>query len=395
MAYDFDRVIDRRNTDSVKWRYYDPDVLPFWVADMDFAAPEPVLAALQARVAHGVFGYGVEPEELRELLVERLARLYSWHVAPEAFVFVPGVVTGFNLVCAALARPGDGMLVQTPVYPPMLQAPGHHGLLRQEMELTAGPGGHYTIDMAAFEAVMTPQTRLFMLCNPHNPVGRAFTRAELFAMAEACLRRGVLICSDEIHCDLLFAGHAHVPIASLAPEIARRTVTLIAPSKTFNIAGLNCSVAIIEDAELRQRYSAGREELVGGVNVLGLTAALAAYRDGGPWLTALLDYLAANRDFVVRYVAEHLPGITTGTPEATYLAWLDCRAAGLPDVPYKFFLRKARVALNDGRAFGRGGEGYVRLNFGCPRSLLEAGLERMRQALEQQRAAAPGEALQR
>jgi cysteine-S-conjugate beta-lyase len=384
MPYDFDRLIDRRDSDSVKWRRFGPDVLPFWVADMDFVSPEPVLRALEERVAHGVLGYGVEPPELREILVERLARLYHWHVAPEAIIFVPGVVTGFNYVLTALTRPGDGLLIQTPVYPPILGAAEVHALLYQEHELTRCPDGQYGIDLAAFEASITAETRLFLLCNPHNPVGRAFTPAELAGMAEICLRHDLLICSDEIHCDLLFPGQRHVPIASLAPEIASRTVTLMAPSKTYNIAGLSCSIAIIEDPELRQRFNAHREELIGGVNILGLIAALAAYRDGGPWLEEVLAYLTANRDMVVDYVRQRMPGITIGVPEATYLAWLDCRSAGIPGNPFKFFLKEAKVVLSDGRIFGQAGEGFLRLNFGCPRSLLEAGLAAMADALARQ-----------
>jgi len=350
---------------------------------MDFVSPEPVLQALRERIAHGILGYGIEkPPELREVVVDRLARLYHWHIGPESVLFVPGVVTGFNLVSAVLSPPGSGLLAQTPVYPPILRVANHHGLQQQIHQLTRGSDGYYTVDMASFEAAITPETSLFLLCNPHNPVGRVFTPAELSAMAEVCLRHDVLICSDEIHCDLLFPGQRHVPIATLDPEIARRTVTLIAPSKTYNIAGLSCSVVIAENPELRRRIDAPREDLVGIPNIFGMLAAQAAYSQGDPWLAELLEYLTANRDYVVRYVAERLPGIHCGTPEATYLAWLDCHAAGIPGNPYKFFLKEARVALSDGRHFGPGGEGFVRLNFGCPRSTLEAALDRMGAAME-------------
>lgn len=382
MAYDFDKIIDRRQTDSIKWRHYGEGVLPLWVADMDFASPEPVLRALRERIEHGVFGYGTEPPELRQVVVDWLHRSYSWQVSPEALVFLPGVAAGFNLACRAVAVPGDGVLVQTPVYPPILGAPGNAGLTCNEMELTRGPGGDYTIDFDAFEAAITSRIRLFILCNPHNPVGRVFRRWELERMADICLRHNIVICSDEIHCDLVFRGFRHVPIASLAPEIAARAITLLAPTKTFNVAGLKCSVAVVENPELRDNLCTARAGLVGGVGVIGYVAALAAYRDGRPWLDELVRYLEDNRDYLVQYARSHLPGIHVAAPEGTYLAWLDCRQAGLPTNPYDFFLEQARVALNDGQVFGRGGEGFCRLNFGCPRATLTEALDRMRAAVE-------------
>jgi len=381
MTNNFDRLIDRRHSDSVKWHHYGDDVLPMWVADMDFLSPEPVIRALRERVEHGVFGYGTDLPELRQVSVDRLAGLYGWRVLPQDFIFLPGVITGFNLACRAVTAPGDGMLVQTPIYPPILRVPGNVGLTCDEMELTRQPDGRYTIDFDAFDKTMTDRTRVFILSNPHNPVGRAFQRQELERMAEICLRRNVVICSDEIHCDLLFRGVQHLPIASLDAEIANHTITLIAPSKTFNIAGLQCSVAIIQNADLRKKFKAARVDLVNEVNILGLVAALAAYREGQEWLDELLVYLEANRDLLVQYVSEHMPGIRMGKPEATYLAWLDCRQAGIPGNPHKFFLEQAKVAVNDGVTFGRGGEGFVRLNFGCPRSTLLEALDKMRAAL--------------
>jgi cystathionine beta-lyase len=382
MTYDFDEIIDRVESDCIKWRHYDRDALPMWVADMDFRSPEPVIRALHERVEHGIFGYAEEPCDLRDLIVDRLQRMYGWQVAPEAIVFLSGVVTGFNLVCAAFASPGDGVLVQTPVYPPILSAPRHHRLVRQATELVRGVDGRYSINLDAFEASISERSRLFLLCNPHNPVGRVFTPAELAGMADICLRHDLLICSDEIHCDLVFNGHPHTPIAALDPAIAARTITLMAPSKTYNIAGLNCSFAVVENSDLRKQFQAGRAGMVGDVNLLGFTAALAAYRDGQPWLDELLSYLKGNRDLLVDYVNQKLPGVRTIAPEGTYLAWLDCRQADLSGKPFDFFLERARVAVNDGATFGQGGEGFVRLNFGCPRSLLVEGLERMRAGLE-------------
>jgi len=381
-AFDFDRRIERRNTASIKWDYYPADILPAWVADMDFAAPEPVLAALRARIDHGVFGYGLPPAELREVIVARLARLYDWHIAPEMLTFMPGVVPGFNLACKALAQPGEGLLIQTPVYHPILHAAQNHGLERQAVPLVRRSDGSYGIDFDAFEVAITKRSRLFILCNPHNPVGRVFTEKELARMAEICLSHNLYICSDEIHGDLIFSGQRHLPIAALAPEIAARTITLMAPSKSYNIAGLECSFAVIPDPELRQRFRAARAGLVPSANILGYEAALAAYRDGDAWLEALLGYLEANRDYLQAAVdAGALPGVRMATPEGTYLAWLDCRGAGIFDQAGDFFIEHGRVALNDGAMFGEEGRGFVRLNFGCPRSLLEEIIRRMQAAL--------------
>jgi cystathionine beta-lyase len=388
MIYDFDNVPERRPTDSIKWNAYDADVLPLWVADMDFPAPEPVLRALHERVEHGIFGYPAvsnrpgELGELRQVLVERLENLYGWQVGPDELLFLPGVVTGLNLACHALAEPGGGVLVQTPVYPPFLRTADNSGMLRQEMELSRIPDGSYEINWETFEAAISDQTRIFTLCNPHNPVGRVFRRDELEKMAEICLRHGVVICSDEIHCDLLFSGQRHIPIASLDAEVAQQTITLMAPSKTFNIAGLQCSFIVVQNPQLRSKLQAAHKGLVAWVNVLGLTAGLSAYRDGQEWLDQLLVYLESNRELVYDFVAREMRGVSLAKPEGTYLAWLDCRQAGIDGNPYEFFLKQARVALNDGATFGKGGEGFVRLNFACPRHRLVDALERMRQALD-------------
>ena len=382
MSHDFDRVIARRSTAANKWRKYGPDVLPLWVADMDFASPEPVVRALRERAEHGVYGYLFEEPEFFEVFTDRLQKRYGWRVPPEAVALIPGVIPGFNVALRALTSPGDGVLIQTPMYPPILRSHANAGLTREEAELTRDSDGRYAIDLDTFERAIGARTRAFLLCSPHNPVGRVWTRDELASMARVCLRRGLTIVADEIHCDLVFDGHRHTPVASLDPEVADRTITFMAPSKTFNLAGLKCAVAIIPNAQLRATFSAARADLLHGMNVFGYVAALAAYRDGQEWLDALLRYLEANRDFMVDFVRCRLPGVAVAPPEATYLAWLDCRGPGLPgDDPYTFFLERARVALNDGAAFGRGGKGFVRLNFGCPRAILTDGLERMAAAL--------------
>jgi cysteine-S-conjugate beta-lyase len=380
--FDFDRVHDRRPTDSNKWRKFAPDVLPMWVADMDFPSPPAVVAALQARVAHGFFGYLTESPELPAVVAERVAKRYGWRVDPEAVVLVPGVNVANNFACGALAQPGEGLLLQTPAYPPILRATSNLGRVQERHVLDRDASGRYVVDLDAFAAAITPRTKAFVLCNPHNPLGRVYTRTELEGMAAVCLRRGLFIVADEIHCDLLLDGRQHVPMASLAPEIEARTITFMAPSKTFNLPGLKCAVAIVPNRTLRERLTQAMGDLMSKPNILGHTAAVAAYREGDEWLEALLRYLAANRDVLVDFVRTRLPGVTLAPAEGTYLGWLDCRGARLPDGdPYTFFLERARVALNDGKLFGPGGEGFVRLNFGCPRALLNEGLERMRRAL--------------
>jgi len=381
MTANFDQFPERRITESIKWRYYPEDVLPMWVADMDFVSPEPVVAALQNRAAHGVYGYAEKMPALKEAIVGWLADRHGWQVQPDALVLLPGVVTGLNMAAHAFGESGDNVLVQTPVYAPFLEVPGNAGRILREAPLTEDRNCQYSIDFDAFERAIDARTRLFILCNPHNPVGRVYRPEELEQLAEICLRRNVVICSDEIHCDLVFANHRHTPIASLAPEIARRTITLMAPSKTFNIAGLQCAFAVIPDAEIRRQFQRASQGLVCHLNLMGQTAALAAYRYGKPWLEDLLAYLQSNRDYLVETVQNELPGVCVVPPEGTYLAWLDCRDAGLPESPFKFFIKEARVALEEGKKYGTAGEGFARLNFGCPRSLLAEALERMKAAL--------------
>ncbi len=388
MQYNFDQVLDRRHSDSIKWNAYPEDVIPMWVADMDFVSPQPVIRALQERVEQGVFGYpvalGNQPNdlpELRRLIVERMAARFDWIIEPQDILAVPGVIVGFNLASYCTTVPGSGVMIQTPVYPPILRAAQETSCTHQEMELTLEADGSYSVDWQAFEDCLTPVTSVFILCNPHNPVGKVFRRDELQRMAEICLRNDVVVCSDEIHADLVYPEYQHTPIASLSPEIAHNTITLIAPSKTYNLAGVQCSFAIIQNPQLREQYLSSRKGLVSWVNLMGLTAGEAAYRHGGEWLAQLMDYLRGNRDFVCDYVNHELPGVRMACPQGTYLAWLDCREAGIQGSPYQFFLQEAKVALQDGVSFGRGGDGFARLNFGTRRSLLEEALERMKQAL--------------
>lgn len=379
--YDFTTFPDRKNSESVKWGLYEPDVLPMWVADMDFVSPQPVIDALLERVRHGVFGYPMIKKDMKQVIVERMARRYGWSIDPSAVVFVPGVVPGFNLVCQALAGPGDSIVMLTPVYPPFFSAPANAGAEKIEVPMMQSVQGRYEIDFEAFEAALQPNTKVFMLCNPHNPVGRVFSREELQRLGEICLRHGVTICSDEIHSDLVFSGHTHTPIASISEVFDDNSVTLIAPSKTFNIAGLECSVILCKNPDLRKKLETARKGLLGGVNVLGLTAGLAAYQHGEEWLKELLVVLEINRDLLTNFLQARLPEIKVTPAEATYLAWLDCRALNLPGGAFNFFLKEGRVALNEGKDFGAQGEGFLRFNFGCPTAMVQEALERMEKAV--------------
>lgn len=377
MAFDFDHPPDRRGSDSVKWgRYGGRDVLPLWVADMDFAAPPAVLAALHGRVDHGVFGYGDAPASLVDAVVESLARDHAWRIDPQWIIWLPGLVTGLNVVCRAVGESGDAVLTATPVYPPFLSAPRFSGRDVITVDLV-DVGNCWQWDLARLESAITPRTRLLMLCNPHNPVGRAFTRAELTAIAEIAERHDLVICSDEIHCGLVLDERAHhVPMATLDQGIADRCVTLMAPSKTWNIPGLGCSFAVVSNARLRRRLLEVMRGIVPHVNVLGFAATEAAYRDGSAWREALLAYLRSNARCVLGAIAR-MPGLSSWPVEATYLAWIDARGLGV-DNPARFF-EQAGVGLSDGADFGA--PGFVRLNFGCCRSTLEEALARMGRAI--------------
>jgi cystathionine beta-lyase len=368
--FDFDSIIDRSNGDSLKWsRYAGRDVLPLWVADMDFAAPPAVLAALQTRIAQGCLGYPVASPVLVDTVLAHLQREYGWHVDPQWLVWLPGLVTGINVACRAVD--GD-VLTATPVYPPFLSAPRLSGrrLVQASLRLAEGCWGW---DFAALEAAVTRETRLLLLCHPHNPVGRAWREDELAELAAFCRRHDLLVCSDEIHCGLILdEGRRHIPLALIDSDFAQRCITLMAPSKTYNIPGLGCSFAVISDATLRSRFTGVMRGIVPDVNVLGLAAAQAAYGDCDDWHAALIGALRANRDRVEAAVAA-IPGLSMTHIEATYLAWIDARGLGLAD-PVGFF-EAAGVGLSRGDDFGL--PGWVRLNFGCPRSTLDSALERM------------------
>ncbi len=376
-VFDFDRPIDRRGTGSNKWSRYAPDVLPLWVADMDFAVAPAITAALRRRLDHPVFGYGVARDGVRDAVLAMLEAEHGWRVAPEAICFLPGVEPGFNMALKSLVEPGLGVVVQTPAYRPMLTAPGHWGLPRIDAPLTLRDG-RVTCDMAALRQALRGAGAL-LFCNPHNPLGKVFTPDELREIGQAALAAGALVISDEIHAGLVLDGRAHVPIASLDPAIAARSVTLMSASKTWNIAGLKTAFAIVPDAGLREKFLGCKAGMVDSVNIMGLEATEAALTEGGPWRRALLAYLQGNRDWLVEAVRARLPGITMHAPEGTFLGWMECRGLALGAEPAAWFLDHARVAFSAGSEFGAAD--CLRFNFGCSRATLSEAVARMEAAL--------------
>lgn len=369
----FDQPIDRRDTDSIKWgKYAGRDILPLWVADMDFAAPPPVIAALHQRIEQGVFGYGHPWPSLEESVLTHLKSEYDWAIERDWIVWLPGLVSGLNIACRAVD--GD-VLTATPIYPPFLSAPRLSGRQLHRVEL-ANVDGHWQWDKIALRQASTAATRLFLLCHPHNPVGRCWSRAELLDLATFAAANELVVCSDEIHCGLILdADQRHIPFASLSPDAAKRSITLMAPSKTFNIPGLGCAFAVIPDPGLRRRFLRAMDGIVPHANVLGLAACEAAYRDCTDWHRELIAYLIGNRD-LVRAAVDTVSKVKMNHIEATYLAWIDVRGLGLAQPAAHF--EAHGLGLSDGADFGA--PGWLRLNFGCPRSTLEAALERFLKA---------------
>ena len=376
--FDFDQRIDRRPTRALKWlKYEDTDILPMWVADTEFKAPPAVISALSERVEHGIFGYSRPSPNLTELLVKRMAELYDWHIEADWLVYMPGVVPALNLACQTFSQPDSPIITVKPIYYPFLQAPGFHGRKAAYVDMVE-QDGRWVPDFAQLEET-AKTSDLLLLCNPHNPGGTIYTKEELLAINEIAQRHDVIVCSDEIHCDLLLdKGKPHIPYAALNDDAANRSLVLMAPSKTFNIAGLCCSFAIVPNKELRKRFTRAARGIMADVNLLGFVAAEAAYQDGDDWLKAQLDYLRENRDLLVERLNK-VPGVKVLSPEATYLAWIDISELQLSD-PVGFF-EQAGVGLSSGGQFG--GSDFIRLNFGCSRAMLEEALDRMINAIEQ------------
>ena len=376
-SFDFDTVVNRRGTDSAKWdKYQGRDIIPMWVADMDFKSPPAILRAIRERIEHGVFGYTLPPSELNEVVVSRLSDQYGWEIESEWLVWLPGLVTGFNAVCRAVGSDGEDVMTAVPVYHPFLSAPANFGRRLIKVPLVE-TNWRWSFDFDRIEESVSPQTRLFLLCSPHNPVGRVFCAEELTTLARICENHDIIICSDEIHCDLILDPEkSHIPTASLSPSIADRTITLMSASKTFNTPGLGCAFAVISNRVLRKRFVRAMAGIVPHVNALGYVATLAAFRDCADWHAALLDYLRVNRDLVADAISQ-MPSLSMAPLEATYLAWIGVHKAGLEN-PIEFF-EAAGIGMQDGADFD--GPGFVRLNFGCPRKTLEEALRRMASAL--------------
>ena len=374
---DFDTVLNRRDTDSGKWaRYAGTNILPMWVADMDFKAPLEIIDGMKERADHGIFGYASPPPELPGVIIERMARMYNWQVHEDEIQFLPGVVPGLNIASRGLVSPGESIITATPIYYPFLSAPDNWGLKLHRIR-AGNTGGEWSFPQDELESTLAdnPDIKLLLLCNPFNPIGRLLNKEELKRIIEACLKYDVLICSDEIHCDLLFDDRKHVPTASISSEAADITVTLMAPTKTFNLAGVGGSVAIIKNPDIRERFMEARKGTLVGVNVFAYTSMLIAYRDCESWRQELIGYLQANRDYLADRI-KNIPGISMSPVEATYLAWLDVSQLALADA--MSFFEDAGVGFSDGAQFD--GKGFMRFNFACPRETLIEACDRIENA---------------
>lgn len=389
VTFDFDQQIDRYNTGSVKFDarrnvFGTDDVLPMWVADTDFAAPPDVVQALVARAAHPVYGYSLFPDTLYQAMIDWYAQRHDWHIERDWIMLAPGVVPSLHAVALAFAEQGEGIIVQPPVYPPFFAAAS-----KTDRRLVINPlvrvDGEYRMDLDHLEHC-AGQARILALCSPHNPVGRVWREDELRALLEIARRHNLLILSDDIHCDLTFPGHRHRMLASLAGE-DDRIITAVAPSKTFNIAGMGLSALVVPDPAHRKVLKHTFERMhVEPANPFSIVAFEAAYRHGGPWLDALLEYLQGNVELACSYLADQVPEIRVDRPDGTYLLWLDCTAMGLGDAQLKdFFIREARVGMNPGSSFGAAGNGFMRLNIGTPRAVVQQALERIAGAVRARR----------
>ncbi len=387
MKHDFDKVIERRGTASTKWDYMpgvpkNNDVLPMWVADMDFMLPQPVIEVLRKKLEHGIYGYTSRSSSYFESISNWFKRRHNWEIKEEWITHSPGVLPAISIILLTFTNPGDKIIIQPPVYPPfhsVVKNNGRHIVYNQLKE----QNGLYVMDYLDLERKIDNQVKMIILCSPHNPGGRVWNEDELIKFGEICLKHKILIISDEIHCDLLFNGYKHTPLASLSEELAQNTITCISASKTFNMGGLTTSANIIPNPQIRALFDHALEnmELHTG-NIFGMAALEAAYRYGEEWLDELLEYLEGNLSFLIRYFNEKIPQIKPMIPQGSYLVWLDCKGLNMnqPEL-VNFMLNRAKVKLNDGVTFGPGGEGFMRINIACPRSIMEEGLERIKKAV--------------
>jgi cysteine-S-conjugate beta-lyase len=383
----FDQEINRQNTASEKWdgldnRFGMKDALPMWIADMDFKVPEVVNKAIIQRAEHGIYGYTFRPESYFEAIVDWLKKRHHWSIEKEWIAHSPGVIPALALVVRAFTQPGDKIIIQSPVYHHFSNVIKAHDRVVLNNPLQS-KDGHYTMDFADLEAKIDPTVKMLILCSPHNPVGRVWTRDELRKLGEICLKHNLLVVSDEIHFDIVYKNSVHTPFASISQAFADKSITCISPSKTFNLMGLQTSSLIIPNRELREMYNQEIDRLaIGSPNLFGMVALESAYRYGEEWLDGLINYLEENLDFMLAYIQQNIPQIKVVKPEGTYMVWLDCRELGLKKEDLDdFMLNKARIALNEGYIFGQEGEGFMRMNIACPRSTLEKAMHQLKQAI--------------
>ncbi len=384
--YNFAEIVPRKGTHSIKYDalekfFGSPDILPLWVADMDFKTPDFIVDAIKERAAHEIYGYTFKPDSYFDAVVGWMKRHHDWEIKKEWISSSPGVVAGLTLAIEAFSKPGDGVIIQPPVYFPFFDCVKGTGRSMIENPLKI-ENGRYTFDLEDLKSKITGNTKLLLLCNPQNPGGMVWTREELKALTAICLENKIMIISDEIHSDLIFEGHKHIPIASISEEAAQNCMVCMAPSKTFNVAGLASSLVIIPD---KRKFAAYERQLgvghLGMGNIFGSVALEAAYSNGDEWLAQMMKYLQGNYILLEKFIADNLPRIQVMKPEATYLVWLDFSDYGMKNQELsKFTSEMAKVALNDGGRFGSGGDGWLRINIGCPRSVLQEGLERLKSA---------------
>ena len=376
----FDETINRQQTGSLKWnKYAGSDILPFWVADMDFKSPAAVLRALHERVDHGVFGYTLAEKSCVETVCNYLRDRHDWVVKPEWILWTPGLVPAINLACRAFAEPGDGIMTFTPVYYPFLSAPDYANQELQAVPLVLDEVNKvWEIDFDRLENTVTDRSKVFILSNPHNPVGKVFSKSEMEKLGAFIVRHDLVLCSDEIHCDLILNSKKHICAGTLGTEVQDHLIVMLSPSKTYNLAGMSCAYLVIPSVKLRSRFKQEIRGIITEVNSLGYTACEAAYRYGESWRQELLAYLEENRKLIYETVDQQLEGVSVYPMDATYLAWLDVRKLDL-ESPAQYF-EKFGIGLSEGAGFQ--GPGFVRLNFGCPKSMLREGLFRFQKGLE-------------
>ncbi len=387
MQYNFDEIIDRSGTDSFKYDsckrvFGTTDILPMWVADMDFRTPDFIVKAMKKRLEHEIYGYTLKSDSLYQSVIDWMKRRHGWEIEKEWIVFTPGIVPAVNMCIQAYSNPGDKVILQSPVYYPFFWAVDLNKRIQMNNQLVR-VGDRYEMDFDHLERSIDADTKMMLLCSPHNPAGRVWTRGELKKLADICTARNIIMISDEIHSDLIFEGYKHIPYAMLGDDIANNTVTCMAPSKTFNIAGLSTSVLIIQNPELRKKFNDVVETLhIAGGNIFGFVALEAAYTHGDEWLTQALKYIEGNVDLLETFVKERIPKLKVIRPEGTYLGWIDFRGLGMDDTTLrKFMIEKVKVGLNHGPTFGSGGEGYQRINLGSPRIFVDEALNRMERAI--------------